>query len=128
MRLPNAITALGRDRRARFLGRLPDGRRVSRYTVRVVRNERAASPHAPLDDMLASGEEVEVEVLAASPADAANLVRDEWAPHEPCVEVLTWGPKGGCTSRFVGWESHIGAVIAERHRRARQGQQLALDV
>ena len=107
----SAISPDGRDRRAVFLGRLPNGQRVFRFTVRVERGERAA-----LGDVEAwmHPQVFEVQVTAATAADAANLIRDEWAPREACVSVETWGPQGGVTRRWVGFEAHIWARMGER--------------
>jgi len=51
-----------------------------------------------------------VPVIATSAADACNLIRDEIAARvSHPTEIETQGPKGGVTSRFIGWESLIGA-------------------
>ena len=53
-----------------------------------------------------------VPVIATSPADACNLIREEIAARvtHP-TEIETAGPKGGVTSRFIGWESLMGARL-----------------
>lgn len=54
--------------------------------------------------------EVRFWVIARSAKEAANWARDRLAT-VPEVEVFAWGPKGGETHRFVGWESAIGTQL-----------------
>lgn len=49
-------------------------------------------------------------IIAKSAVDAANWVRDQ-LEFLPNTEVWAWGPKGGETYRYVGWQSAIGAEI-----------------
>jgi hypothetical protein len=64
--------------------------------------------------------EVEDKVDAYTAAEAANHVRDEWQT-VPQVEVVAYGPKGGKTHRWIGWESAIGARMFTMVREERQG-------
>lgn len=50
-------------------------------------------------------------LIAKSPVDAANWVRDQ-LDFLPETEITAYGPNGGETHRFIGWESAIGAEIA----------------
>lgn len=62
-------------------------------------------------------ETVVVDVIAHTPAAAAQLVWDEVAPRvSRPTEILVIGPKGGlCAYRFVGWDSMVMAnFIAEK--------------
>jgi hypothetical protein len=49
-------------------------------------------------------------LIAKSPADAANWVRDQLS-FLPNTEVWAWGPKGGAYYRFVGYESAISSQM-----------------
>ena len=46
-------------------------------------------------------------LIAPSPQVAANWVRDTLASL-PNTEIWAWGPRGGQTYRYVGWESAVG--------------------
>jgi hypothetical protein len=65
-----------------------------------------------------------VEIIASSPAEACNAVRDEFAPQlDAPTEFFCAGAKGGLTSRFVDFESLICAKMFSASPTA---QQLAL--
>ncbi len=49
-------------------------------------------------------------LIAKSPADAANWVRDK-LEFLPETEIEAFGPKGGLTHRYVGWHSAISTGI-----------------
>ena len=66
--------------------------------------------------------EMTVEVISHSAADAANWVRDQWAERAE-TEVIAYGPKGGETRRFIGWESSVFAAMLNAPRPS-----LALDL
>jgi len=51
-------------------------------------------------------------LIAKSPVDAANWVRDQ-LDFLPETEVEAFGPKGGRNYRYVGWVSAITAGIFE---------------
>lgn len=58
-------------------------------------------------------------IIAASPSDAIELVREEvykkFAKSPQSirpVEFFTWGVKGGETYRFSGWESIVAGAMA----------------
>ena len=59
--------------------------------------------------------EQSVQVIAAKPDDAVNLVKDEigWQVARPTT-IATAGPKGGITSRFIGWESMVWQTFLHR--------------
>lgn len=51
-------------------------------------------------------------VIAPDAASAANLVRDEIAAHvDRPTEIVAYGPGGGETRRWIGWESMVGAEL-----------------
>jgi len=52
-------------------------------------------------------------LIATSPAAAANWVRDQ-LEFLPNTEIWAWGPKGGETYRYVGWDSAIGSQMLGR--------------
>ena len=55
-----------------------------------------------------------VQVIAPTPSASCNLVKDEFAPVvEHPTEIECLGPKGGITSRFIGYESLIWAKMSE---------------
>lgn len=54
--------------------------------------------------------EAEFYLIAKSPVDAANWVRDKLC-FLPNTEVWAWGPKGGVYYRFVGYESAIASQL-----------------
>lgn len=45
-------------------------------------------------------------VIAHNPAEAANWARDQFS-NRPETEVFAFGPQGGATKRYIGWESAI---------------------
>jgi hypothetical protein len=53
-----------------------------------------------------------VQIVASSPVEACNTVRDEFTTqiHYP-TEFICAGPKGGIVSRFAGWETIIGSKL-----------------
>lgn len=87
---------------ARYLGKLPDGTRVTRFQV----------CYRQTDTMSRSFDYVEgtVTVSARNAGEACNYVMDEGDWSCP-VEVWTYGVKGGKTVRFSGWESVAGRAI-----------------
>lgn len=83
-------------RAARLLGKVR-GRRVFEFTVEV---EQSGLDPIPWQD------EAEVKVIAYTPDEACNLVRDEVARFaERPTTIETRGPKGGLVYRYLGWES-----------------------
>jgi hypothetical protein len=94
-----------RSLHAHYLGTYK-GRKVYRVPVLVKLNSSR---------LLRTLVEVVEEVVAYSAADAANFVRDEWV-ERPETEIFAYGPKGGVTHRFIGWESSIGAQMWNRPR------------
>lgn len=95
-----SISPEGHDRRAKYLGKLPDGTRVYRCHVVVNLNDSR---------QCATVARVEHSILASSAAQAANLIRDEYR-YRPETEIYSWGPRGGVVHRYVGWHS---AIVAE---------------
>jgi hypothetical protein len=76
------------------------GRTYSRYTVRVTQSG------------IGWQNSLDVEIVAATPADAVNAVQRELAPKvEQPTEFETVGPAGGRHSRFTGWESMVAAKM-----------------
>lgn len=55
-----------------------------------------------------------VEVIAASAADACNLVIDSLR-HVPCITCTTYGPKGGRVSRYHGYDMAIFHQMLDMH-------------
>jgi len=97
---------------ARRVGRL-NGRPVYEFFVLIRHNDSRA---------LATVCERLVRIKAHTAAAAANAVRDE-VGEVPETEIVAYGPKGGRTERFIGWESAIWNSILQ----VRQGgNQLAL--
>lgn len=89
-------------RPARYLGRLPSGQRIYRYQVLRVHNDST---------LCATVARHLHEVTAASPTDAIEEVR---AQHDaPETEYYTWGPRGGRTDRYTGYESFIGRALSQ---------------
>jgi len=56
---------------------------------------------------------LEFTVLAPNAAAAANWAADQYRGIAE-TEVVAYGPKGGETHRFIGWESAIGHALLER--------------
>jgi hypothetical protein len=100
---------------ARHIGKLPDGRRVTRWPVHIRFNSNR--PDSTLWDWC-NPREVETDCIAPTPAAAAD-----WALAQ-CVgianvEVTVYGPKGGtAASRFQGWESSVWSAMCARPARA----------
>lgn len=89
------------------------GKPVYRVPVRVLANDSRQCRTVA---------EARFTVIARSAVEAANWARDQVATR-PETEVFAYGPKGGETYRFVGWESAIAAeMMAPRPR----GEQLPL--
>ena len=65
-------------------------------------------------------------VIASSPADACNLIRDEVASlvNDP-TEIECLGIKGGTTHRWIGYESLIAAKMFQTRPK---GEQLCLKI
>jgi hypothetical protein len=82
------------------------GRPVYRIPVRVACNDSRK---------LATVAEYFYRVIAYSAAGAANYIRDQFATR-PETEVFAYGPQGGETYRYVGWESAIGSAMFDRPR------------
>jgi len=100
--------------RAEFLGRYRD-KRVYRFVVRVRYNERLTR------NPLAEPEVEYHTVVSTSAGEACNFIRDKFVPLDAaCVEIDARGPKGGVTSRYIGWESAIwrGMCAAKAERQA----------
>ncbi len=95
------------------------GRPVYRVPVRVTLNNSGGR----VADWLAPPRAV-FEVLAHSPADAANWARDAIGTRAE-TEIEAYGVKGGCTRRYIGWQSAMFASMMEGAPRA---VQLALDL
>lgn len=57
-----------------------------------------------------------VQIIAPSPSAACNAIKDEFVSLvEHPTEIECLGPKGGITSRFIGYEGLIwGQMCAER--------------
>jgi hypothetical protein len=92
-------------RYARYIGRDAGGRKVYRIPVKVIFNNSAGT----IDDWC-NPPTAEFDVIAYSAADAANWARAQYATR-PETEIVAWGPQGGETRRFIGWESAIGAEM-----------------
>jgi len=94
-------------RRARVAGQV-NGKRVLRVPVEVT-FERLSGAH--LSSLV-----IHTDVLAHSPAEAANAVKDAVLDLgvDHCFTVSSIGPQGGMQHRCAGWwsiiGSHIGAV------------------
>jgi hypothetical protein len=58
-------------------------------------------------------------VLAHSAAEAANWVRDHLVA-SPQTTIVAFGPQGGKTERYVGWETFIGNQVFDPVARAQQ--------
>lgn len=80
------------------------GRPVYRIPVRVACNDSRR---------MATVAEYFYRVIAYTAAGAANFVRDQYATR-PETEVFAYGPNGGETYRYVGFESAIGTAMFSR--------------
>jgi hypothetical protein len=96
--------------RSRKVGTLPNGIQVHRVPVRVLLNDSRRCETV---------ESLTFEVLATSVADAANYIRHEYRTR-PETEVIAYGPKGGETRRYVGWDSAIHALMCAAHDARKQ--------
>jgi hypothetical protein len=110
-----------KTRTAQHLGKLPDGRRVTRWPVLFVFNSNR--PDATLGDWL-NPRSCETDVIACTAREAAD-----WALAQVIgianVEITVIGPKGGTAARrFQGWESSIWSALCARHARAPLQMQL----
>jgi hypothetical protein len=92
-------------RYARATGRDAKGRQLYRIPVRVIFNNSAGT----IDDWC-DPPTIDFDVIGYTAADAANWARAQYATR-PETEIIAWGPKGGETRRFIGWESAIGAEL-----------------
>lgn len=95
--------------KAQYLGKL-NGRKVHAYPVRVRHNNSR---------QLATIAEYTIAVVAYTATDAANAVRRDVATIAE-TEITAYGPYGGETSRYVGWDSAIGEMLSERALCGRQ--------
>ena len=89
------------------------GRKFYRIPVVVTFGERAATLQE--NDYPT----IELEVIARTAAEAANLVIDELAA-TPCVDVEAFGPQGGIAHRYHGWDTAIWHQMISAEREARQ--------
>jgi hypothetical protein len=92
--------------RAARLGTL-QGRAVWRFPVLIVHNDSRAC---------ATVARRWVDVTANTAAEAANWARDNECRDSagrliPETEIHAFGPRGGRTSRFIGWTSAIGDAL-----------------
>ena len=92
-------------RRARLLGRDARGHRVYRVPVRMV----YANSRGTVSEWL-NPRTVDMSVIAYSAADAANWAIEQAGP-VPEVTVYAYGPAGGETRRYQGWQSAIGRAM-----------------
>jgi hypothetical protein len=90
---------------ARATGTDAKGRKLYRIPVRIIFNNSAGSIDDWCDPLT-----IDFDVIGHSAADAANWARAQYAT-QPETEIIAWGPKGGETRRFIGWESAIGAEL-----------------
>jgi hypothetical protein len=93
------------DLRARLMGHYK-GRRVYCVPVRVVLNNST---------LMRTVAETVYTVLSHTPADAANHIRQLFETR-PETEIYAYGPLGGETYRYIGWESSIGAQMFSNRR------------
>jgi hypothetical protein len=92
--------------RAIPIGRL-HGRTVYRIPVRVKLNDSRSD----LAETLGTIREELHRVTAFTPALAANFVRDLYATRAE-TEIFAYGPQGGETYRYVGWDTATWAAIS----------------
>lgn len=74
------------------------GKRVYRFPVVILFNNSS---------LCRTVARLEFDVISTSVKEAANWARDQVA-NRPETEIIAYGPKGGETRRYVGWESAIG--------------------
>lgn len=96
---------------ARLIGKDARGRKLYRVPVRVTFNNSSGT----IDDWI-SPPFVEFDVIAYSPADAANWTAREYESI-PETEIIAFGPQGGRTRRFVSWDRAIAAQLFDRGAR-----------
>jgi NMD protein affecting ribosome stability and mRNA decay len=94
---------------AQPLGKLPNGKRTYRFTVRWKMVDTMSRDFASTEGT--------VVITAINAATAVNDVRDSRSWDNP-VTIWTRGPKGGRTERFMSWEGIIGHAIMRRIHRA----------
>lgn len=84
---------------ARAVGKVA-GRQAHRFTVlAILANSR-----------LLTETEVSYSVIAHTADEAVNLIRDLYE-ERPETTILTFGPKGGRTERYIGWDTAIGNML-----------------
>jgi hypothetical protein len=98
--MAHAYSKTNYHERAIAIGTLA-GRKVYRIPVRVKFNDSRR---------LGTIAETLVRVIAYTPAEAANWARDQVATRAE-TEIYAYGPQGGETYRYVGWESSTWAAI-----------------
>jgi len=99
---------------ATFVG-VHQGRKVYRVPVRISLSQYRDEPW-----LFVTEPRVEEHlIIAHSAAEAANWAIANLAS-EPETEVVAFGPKGGETRRFFGWQSYIWRNIGLEHRREYQ--------
>jgi hypothetical protein len=97
---------------AHYLGR-HKGKKVYRFPVKVVLND--SRNHRTW------GNEPEewYQVTANTASDAVNYIRELYR-FRPETEVFAYGPNGGETHRYIGWETCISAHLVAAVRRDEQ--------
>jgi hypothetical protein len=85
------------------------GRNVYRYPVSVKLNDSRSD----LVETLGTIGSAFYRITAFTAADAANAIRDLYR-HRPETEIVAYGPFGGETYRYVGWDSAIYAGLVDR--------------
>jgi len=76
------------------------GKTYSRYTVNLQQSG------------LCWENNLQVEIVAESPAAACNALQSEFGPFlQRPTEFTTLGARGGITHRYLGWESLVGAHL-----------------
>jgi len=98
---------------ARYLGKIA-GKRAYRFPVEVHLNDSRAC---------ATLQVLHSDCISHSAAEAANWAR-EIAGTRPETEIIVYGPKGGETRRFIGWESAIGNRMIASWDAPKQGRLL----
>jgi hypothetical protein len=95
------------------------GRRMYRFPVKVTFGETAARLQVNIYPRSV------VHVIAPTAADAAHLIKMEIG-HIPCVELQVFGPQGGVTNRYWGFETAIFMEMCRDDDRRSAGKQLPL--
>lgn len=75
------------------------GRKCYRIPVVMIFNNSSG----PVEGWL-NPRKLEFTVIAHSAAEAANWARDNESGNMPETEIIAWGPKGGETRRYIGWQ------------------------